>query len=191
MGELRFWSCYLWTDLCTEKHSSITQKVTHKTIFSEKMMEVASGSYYWKMLHKSWACCCFLGTWETEIKHWGGAYRPDDLYHCSTHNGAVRLNEDLKHVELEGATGSSLSELLTIIIENFIPTLYMKYVELKVRCTSRLKGCQGGIPSYVDHRPKLLVKDLRLLKNSVTTFMIDSVKPEDGKDVCNSVENRK
>ena len=128
----------------------------------------------------------FLGTWETEITRWGRAYRPDDLYHCNTNNGTERLNEDLKYEELEGATRLSLSELLTIIIEKFIPKLYMKYVELNVRCTSGYKGYQEGIPSYLHNRPKSLVKHLLLLKNSVTTLMIDSVKPDDGESECNS-----
>ena len=108
------------------------------------------------------------------------------MYHCNTNNGTERLNEDLKYEELEGATRSSLSELLTIIIEKFIPKLYMKYVELNVRCTSGYKSYQEGIPSYLHNRPKSLVKHLLLLNNSVTTLMIDSVKPEDGEDVCNS-----
>ena len=62
----------------------------------------------------------------------------------------------------------------------------MKYVELNVRCTSGYKSYQEGIPSYLHNRPKSLVKHLLLLNNSVTTLMIDSVKPEDGEDVCNS-----
>ena len=128
----------------------------------------------------------FLGTWETEITRWGRAYRPDDLYHCNTNNGTERLNEDLKYEELEGATRLSLSELLTIIIEKFIPKLYMKYVELNVRCTSGYKGYQEGIPSYLHNRPKSLVKHLLLLKNYVTTLMIDSVKPDNGESECYS-----
>ena len=123
----------------------------------------------------------FLGTWETEIKHCGRVYRPDDLYHCNTNNGTERLNEDLNYKEYEGAT-----KLLTIIIAKFIPKLYMKYVELNVRCTSGYKGYQEGIPSYLHNRPKSLVKHLLLLKNSVTTLMIDSVKPDDGESECNS-----
>ena len=107
------------------------------------------------------------------------------MYHCNTNNGTERLNEDLKYEELEGATRSSLSELLTIIIEKFIPKLYMKYVELNVRCTSGYKSYQEGIPSYLHNRPKSLVKHLLLLNNSVTTLMIDSVKADNGESECN------
>ena len=110
------------------------------------------------------------------------------MYHCITNNGTERLNEDLKYEELEGATRLSLSELLTIIIEKFIPELYMKYVELNVRCTSGYKSYQEGIPSYLHNRPKSLTKHLLLLNNSnsVNTLMIDLVKPDDGEGECNS-----
>ena len=52
------------------------------------------------------------------------------MYHCNTNNGTEHLNEDLKYEKLEGATRSLLSELLTNIIERFVPKLYMKYVEM-------------------------------------------------------------
>ena len=38
---------------------------------------------------------------------------------------------------------------------------------------------QEGIPSYLHNRLKSLVKHLLVLKSSVTTIMIDSVKPDD------------
>ena len=123
---------------------------------------------------------------ETEIAHSVRPYHPDNLYHGNTNNRTIRLNEDLKYEERIGPTRSSLSELLTTIIEKFIPKLHMKYVELNVRCTSGYKGYQKGIPSYLHNRPKSLVKHNLLLKNSVTTLMMHSVKPDDGENECNS-----
>ena len=43
-----------------------------------------------------------------------------------------------------------------------------------------------GVPSYLHNHPKSLVKHLLLLKNSVTTLMIDSMKPDHGESECNS-----
>ena len=108
------------------------------------------------------------------------------MYHCNTNNGTERLNEELKYEELERATRSLLSGLLSIIIEKVIPKLYVKYVELNLRCTSGYKGYQEGIPSYLHNRPKSLVKHLLLLNNFVTTLMIYKVKPANGEGVCNS-----
>ena len=67
------------------------------------------------------------------------AYRPNDLMYCNTNNGTERLNEDLKYDELIGYKNCTLSELLQVIIEKFIPKLYRKYVELNVLYTYFIK----------------------------------------------------
>ena len=59
--------------------------------------------------------------------------RPDDVQH---NNGTERLNEDLKYDELVGYKNCTLSELLHVLIENFIPKDYEKYIELNVKYTS-------------------------------------------------------
>ena len=55
----------------------------------------------------------------------------------------------------------------------------MKYVELMYDVLADTK-VQEGIPSYLHNCLKSLVKHLLVLKISVTTLMIDSVKPDDG-----------
>ena len=50
---------------------------------------------------------------------------------CNTNNGTERLNEDLKYDELVGYKKCTLSELLQVLIENFIPEHYEKYIGLK------------------------------------------------------------
>ena len=55
------------------------------------------------------------------IRRWCLAYRPDDLILCNTNNGTERLNEDLKYDDLDAYKNCSLRELLTVIIESFIP----------------------------------------------------------------------
>ena len=52
---------------------------------------------------------------------------------CNTNNGTERLNEDLKFDELVEYKNSTLSELLQVLIENFIPKHYEKYIELNVK----------------------------------------------------------
>ena len=44
-------------------------------------------------------------------------------------NGSELLNEDIKY-DLDGYKNCSLSELLTVIVEPFIPKHYSKFVEL-------------------------------------------------------------
>ena len=72
-------------------------------------------------------------------------YRPDDLILCNTNNGTERLNEDLKYDELDGYKNCSLSELLSVLIDSFIPKHYNKYVELNARYGDGCKKCSPGI----------------------------------------------
>ena len=46
----------------------------------------------------------------------------------NTNNGTERINEELKYENLDRCTNYSLSELLTIIIEELLPRRYEKYV---------------------------------------------------------------
>ncbi|KAJ4939783.1 hypothetical protein JOQ06_029219 [Pogonophryne albipinna] len=43
-----------------------------------------------------------------------------------TNNGVERQNETLKHKFLEGYKNSSLSELLTLVVSDFLPKAYQK-----------------------------------------------------------------
>ena len=61
---------------------------------------------------------------------------------CNTNNGTERLNEDLKYDELVGWKNCTLSELLTIVIESFLPKLYEKYIELNVEFISGYRKYQ-------------------------------------------------
>ena len=58
----------------------------------------------------------------------------------NTNNGTKRLNENLKYDELMKYKNWTLSDLLNVVIDRFIPKLYEKYVGLNVRNTSCYKG---------------------------------------------------
>ena len=47
----------------------------------------------------------------------------------STNNQTERLNEDLKYDELVEYENCTLSDLLNVVIDRFIPKLYEKYIE--------------------------------------------------------------
>ena len=48
----------------------------------------------------------------------------------NTNNGTERLNEDLKYDELVEYKNCTLSDLLNVAIDRFIPKLYEKHVFL-------------------------------------------------------------
>ena len=55
---------------------------------------------------------------------------------CNINNGAEMLNEDLRNDKLVEYKNCTLSELLEVLIENFIPKHYEKYRELNVKYNS-------------------------------------------------------
>ena len=95
---------------------------------------------------------------------------------CNTNNGTERINRDLKHDDLVGFKNCTLSELISVLIETFLPKLYERYVEQNVRFTSGFKKYHTSIPYFLKDKPKVLVTDLLQKMDKVTTEMIDSVK---------------
>ena len=96
---------------------------------------------------------------------------------CNTNNGTERINEELKYEDLDRCTNFSLSELLTIIIEELLPRRYERYVEMNVSYTSGHKRYQSNIPKFLWNRPKAVVDDLLDKIWKVTNEMVTSVKP--------------
>ena len=64
----------------------------------------------------------------------------------NTNNGTERLNEDLKYDEWVEYKNCTLSDLLNIFIDRFIPKLYEIYIELNVRYMSCYEGYDRSIP---------------------------------------------
>ena len=119
----------------------------------------------------------FNKTWYPEITKWCLAYRPDDLFRCNTNNGTERLNESLKYTELDGYKNCTLSELMGVLIDSFVPNLYERYVSLNIKYTDGYKGYSSSLPRYMVNRPGPLVDDMLRKKNKITPFMVSSVQP--------------
>ena len=111
-----------------------------------------------------------------EIKRWSLAYRPDDLMFTNTNNGTERLNEDLKYDELVNYKHCSLSEMLTVVIERFIPKHYRNYVELNVRYSEGFKRYHEQIPKEFVNRPKKLVNIFLENNSKVSEDIVKSVE---------------
>ena len=106
------------------------------------------------------------------------AYRPDDLILCNTNNGTERLNEDRKYDELDDYKNCSLSELLSVFIDSFIPKHYNKYVELNVRYGDGCKKYSPGIPYFLRDRPKqvvdILLDKMQRVTDDISVTKIDN-----------------
>ena len=95
---------------------------------------------------------------------------------CNTNNGTETLNEDLKYDQLVGWKNCTLSELLTIVIEIFLPKLYEKHVELNVKFTNGYKKYQESVPESLHNSPRFIVQNMLEKMSKVTSSMISSVK---------------
>ena len=102
-----------------------------------------------KLLWKIWChVSVFVKTLLSHIKRWCLAYRSDDLSLCNTNNGTESLNEVLKYGELKGLKQSTLSAVLVILVNSFIPKHCKKYIKFNVRDDDGCKRYASGIPSF-------------------------------------------
>ena len=129
----------------------------------------------------------FTKKWFPEIKRWAVYYRHNQLMPTNTSNGTERLNRELKTEELVDYKKCSLSEMLKVVIESFLPSLYHRYVELNIRYCDEYKKYQRSLPTYLRNRPKNIIDHLLMRKRAVDHAMIRSVEPINS--TCYSVKS--
>ena len=83
-----------------------------------------------------------------------------------------------------------ISELLTIIIEKFLPWRYERYVEMNKQFSSEFKKYQNEIPSYLWNRPRIIVEDILNKMKQVSPAMIESVQLY-AKCIANNILSKK
>ena len=100
----------------------------------------------------------------------------EQMMNCYTNNGRERLNLGLEYDELDGYKKFTLSKLLTIITEEFIPKLYRNYLTMNARFTSKHKKYLGNIQPFLKDRPRALVTDILEKLSRVTDEVRYSVE---------------
>ncbi|XP_065671754.1 uncharacterized protein LOC136089631 [Hydra vulgaris] len=92
------------------------------------------------------------------VKRWLFAYRQDRLLlNINTNNGIERQNQFFKYKFLERRKTSSLTTMLSVCIEEFLPHKYDSYVDENRRASSSYKKYHEKIPNYLTNRPRPLV----------------------------------
>ncbi|XP_047124446.1 uncharacterized protein LOC105850359 isoform X2 [Hydra vulgaris] len=98
-------------------------------------------------------------TWLCNQKRWVFAFRRHRLLqNINTNNGTERLNQSLKYSFLEKRKNSSLTSMLSICIEEFLPYNYENYADKNRRAHSSYRKYKDNIPVYLTNRPQPLVK---------------------------------
>ncbi|KAJ4940925.1 hypothetical protein JOQ06_027215 [Pogonophryne albipinna] len=106
---------------------------------------------------RSW----FSTKWLPQAKRWVNVYKTESLkVAINTNNGVERQNKTLKHTFLEGYKNCSLSELLTVVVSDFLPTAYQKYIELNVMFSDGYRKYNTNLPQYLQNRPRAIAQHI-------------------------------
>ncbi|KAI4826636.1 hypothetical protein KUCAC02_030074 [Chaenocephalus aceratus] len=97
----------------------------------------------------------FNTKWLPQAKRWVNVYKTESLkVAIDTNNGVERQSKTLKHTFLEGDKNCSLSELLTVVVSDFLPKAYQKYIELNVMFSDGYRKYNTNLPQYLQNRPR-------------------------------------
>ncbi|CAH3018889.1 unnamed protein product, partial [Porites evermanni] len=75
----------------------------------------------------------------------------------NTNNGVERQNKLFKYSYLKSHKNNSLTVMLTVLIEDFLPDNYSRYVEKNVRFSSLYQKYNQNIPQFLVNRLRHLV----------------------------------
>ena len=78
-------------------------------------------------------------------------YRPIDLILTNTNHGTERLNKEIKSNDLENHRKCTLMELLKVVIQEFLPKLSDRYVELNIKYTEKDKKFETALPPFLEN----------------------------------------
>ncbi|XP_047141532.2 uncharacterized protein LOC105847166 isoform X1 [Hydra vulgaris] len=129
--------------------------------------------------------------WLPQIERWAYFYRKDRLMvSINTNNGVERQNKTFKHTHLKKHQNSSLSSMLTILIEEHFPDIYNRYCEINTRSSGNYRQYSSYLPSFLHDRPRHFVKHC-LQKMSLAQHIDLSgvLVSEPGKFLCASSTN--
>ena len=59
----------------------------------------------------------------------------------------------LKYDELNGYKNCTLSDLMDVLIDSFLPNLFEKYMSLNIRYTDGHKAYDSNLPRFMCNRP--------------------------------------
>ena len=89
---------------------------------------------------------------------WARAFR-DQTYHAAinTTNGVESQNKLLKHSYLPRKKNLTLSQLVIILYDEFIPESYHKYLYLNYRMSDTYRKYNDFVPEYLQGRPRQVI----------------------------------
>ncbi|XP_065651150.1 uncharacterized protein LOC136079345 [Hydra vulgaris] len=109
--------------------------------------------------------------WMPIKKRWIWWYRQNRLLiNCNTNNGVERQNESFKYCYLKKYSNSSLTGMLTLLIEEFFTDKLESYTDANFKMDARYRRYGCWVSKYLFNRPRSLVKHC-LLRKSTADYM--------------------
>ena len=89
------------------------------------------------------------------IQLWARAFRDREFYTAvNTNNGTESLNKLFKYSYLPRKKSMTLSSIVTLIIETFLPESHQKYLFLNYKQSSEYRSYKDFVPEYLHGRPR-------------------------------------
>ncbi|XP_065648764.1 uncharacterized protein LOC136078033 isoform X2 [Hydra vulgaris] len=122
----------------------------------------------------------YISRYWLAIKHrWVTAYRHNRLLvNCNTNNGVERQHKTLKHKYLSNHRYSSLTRMLTVVVEDFLCDKYESYIESNQLMSSKYMRYAADIDFWMLDRPRPMVKHCLVKKSLAESIDITGIQVE-------------
>ncbi|XP_013412961.1 uncharacterized protein LOC106175477 [Lingula anatina] len=102
----------------------------------------------------------FEGTWLKVHKRWVKAFRAHRLLSfVNTNNGVERQNRTFKYNYLRQCSRNSLSTMVKVLVERFLPDRYKEgYIKKNNTYAGYYRKYDATVPSYLQNRPEFFTK---------------------------------
>ena len=114
------------------------------------------------------------------LQLWARVYR-DDHYHAAvdTINGVEAMNKTLKYNYLPKGKNITLSHLVTILVEEFLPEMLQKYQKENFAMSEPYRSYNEFVPDYLKGRPRSVILHCLSRIRKADRFSKESVQQVD------------
>ena len=108
---------------------------------------------------------------------WAHAYRDSSYYAAvDTNNGTESLNKALKYSYLPRQKSLTLSGIVALLIDRFLPDMWQKYVFQNYKLSEEYRAYTEEIPGYLKGRPKSVIFHCLERKAKCLKFTKDDIE---------------
>lgn len=92
------------------------------------------------------------------LQRWARAFR-EESYHaaCETNNGTEAQNKLLKYSYLPKKKAMTVSGLVRVLVESFLPDMHQKYVIQNLKASEWYRQYKSFVPDFLRGRPRSLI----------------------------------